>query len=67
MIREAERRGIGRFDANLIIAAVLHRTGMSQEIDEFEPAKTKLRWALPAITFAIVQGLIVAGVWWMLA
>ena len=67
MIREAESRGIGRFDANLIIAAVLHRAGMPQEIDEFESPRPNRRWVLPAMTFAILQSLIVAGAWWLLA
>src|SRR5688572_25146010 len=33
LLREAQRRGIGRFEANLIIAAVQHRAGESREVE----------------------------------
>jgi hypothetical protein len=67
MIRQAQRRGISRFDANLIIAAVLHRAGIPQELDDSDRAQTTPRWLLPAMIFAILQGLIVTGVWWVFA
>src|SRR4051794_38981135 len=30
LLKEAQRRGLGRFEANLVIASVLHRAGMGQ-------------------------------------
>ena len=64
LVNYAHRRGITRFEANLIIAAVLHRSGVQQE---FEPADSPRRaWALPALTFVVVQGVILAGAWWLL-
>jgi hypothetical protein len=62
----AQRQGITRFEANLIMAAVLHRSGIEQELAPPEPARTIRRWAIPAITFAFVQGSILAGAWWLL-
>ena len=66
MVNEAERRGIGRFDANLILAAVLHRSGMRHEMPELSPRRLRHGWLLPALTFAVLQGAILAGGWWLL-
>ena len=64
LLRDAERRGIGRFEANLIIAAVLHRHGMGQEYEL--PPVGRMGWVAPALTFVGVQSAIVLGAWWVL-
>jgi hypothetical protein len=59
-LREAERRGIGRFEANLIIAAVQHRAG---ERITSEPSTPK---AFPAwMMFFAIEFIIVFSVVWM--
>jgi hypothetical protein len=63
LIKEAGRRGIGRFEANLVIASVLHRAGMSQE---YELRPKSAGWAGAVMTFAIVQAAVIAGAWWVL-
>jgi hypothetical protein len=64
LLRAAERSGIGRFEANLIIAAVQHEAG------EIRPASTTretghswMRRALVAA--AATQSLIAIAVWWV--
>ena len=61
LIKEAGRRGIGRFEANLVIAAVLHREGRGQEYE----LRPEAKWVAPVVTFAAVQGAILAGAWWV--
>lgn len=60
-IKEATRRGIGRFEANLIIASVQHRLQMSVA----EPARRRgKRLGLAGLmAFVAVQGLIALGYW----
>ncbi len=65
LLRDAERRGVGRFEANLIIAAVLHRHGMAQEY-ELAPAGRGMGWLAPVLTFVGLQSAIVLGAWWVL-
>ena len=56
LIDAAERQGIGRFEANLIIAAVLHRQNLADLPDE--PTAHRL---LPAVvTFLLVQMTVLA-------
>src|SRR4051812_8586847 len=57
LLKDAERRGIGRFEANLIIAAVLHREGMGQEY-ELPPIASRMGWLAPVLTFVAVQSAI---------
>lgn len=64
LLKEAQRRGIGRFEANLIIAAVVHRTGAGQEV---ELAPERSGWRGLVLTAALTQAAIVAGAWWMLS
>jgi hypothetical protein len=63
LIKEAERRGVGRFEANLIIAKVLYEGGFAQEYEL--PPKPTRGWVGPVVAFAVVQSAIVAGVWWL--
>lgn len=65
LLEDAERRGIGRFEANLIIAAVLHRHGMAQEY-ELPPVPSRMEWLAPVLTFVCLQTAIVLGAWWVL-
>lgn len=65
LLREADQRGIGRFEANLIIAAVLHRHGLAQEY-ELPPDRAVRTWILPLLTFATLQAAILYGLWWIL-
>jgi hypothetical protein len=63
LLKMAERAGIGRFEANLIIASVQYRHGMKLAPD----ARPSRRWLAPVLAFAAVQGAIVAGVWYLVA
>ena len=61
LIREAGRRGIGRFEANLIIASVQHRL----KIDNPPiPARKPLRLS-GVLAFVLVQAMILWGFWRM--
>ena len=62
LLKEAQRRGLGRFEANLVIAAVLYRSGMGQEYE----LRPKTEWVWPALTAVALQAVIVAGAWWVL-
>jgi hypothetical protein len=63
-LKEAQQRGLGRFEANLIIARVLHRNGgMAQE---YELAPRRIEWLAPAMTFVLLQSALVLGAWWVL-
>ena len=64
LLKEAERRGVGRFEANLIIAKVLYQAGLVQEY-QFPP-EPRRAWLAPLVTFIIVQTTILAGAWWVL-
>ena len=62
LLRAARRMGIGRFEANLIIAAVQHRTAGSsvrcQTVRRWSP-----RRAAPLLTFVLLQSLILLSLW----
>lgn len=62
LLKQAGELGIGRFDANLIIAAVQHRMGSERPIANARPA-AKFNWSLAGIVACVtlVQSLIVAG------
>ena len=64
LLQEAQRRGLGRFEANLIIAGVLHRAGMAQE---YEMRPQSAQWLAPLMTFVVVQSALLLGAWWVLA
>ncbi len=61
LLKEAQRRAIGRFEANLVIAKVLHQQGMTQTYE----LKPKSNWLPLALTVAAVQMAIIVGIWWM--
>ena len=59
LLKEAGRRGIGRFEANLIIASVQHKLGL---LNVAPPKRRPLR--LPGVVaFLLVQSMIVWGLW----
>ncbi len=64
LIRQAEQRGIGRFEANLIIAAVQHEVGAERPkapVKNVSPA-----WVRTALAFATMQSIIATAVWWII-
>jgi hypothetical protein len=64
LIRRAERLGLKRFDANLIVAAMEQRgwDRPSMRLVDGAPERRASRW-LPWVTAAAVQGAILAGLW----
>jgi hypothetical protein len=64
LIQEAEERGIGRFEANLIIAAVQHRQRASR--CEVDPAVPRSTWMPIVIGFCATQCAVVMGLWWLI-
>lgn len=65
LIRDAERRGIGRFEANLVITAVQHQVGITRGRDG-EPGASQRSWLPALVGFCATQGAIAAVVWWVL-
>lgn len=65
LLRRAGELGVRRFDANLIMAMVQNRAGISTRA-LYDSPKTPSRWPVLA-TFLIVQTLIIAAGWWLLA
>lgn len=70
LLREAARLGIGRFEANLLIAAVLHRRPRWQQAGPDRPDGRRWlltrRWAGPLLMVLAVQAAIVVGAWHLL-
>lgn len=68
LIGRAERLGIRRFEANLIVAAVEQqarsRRRMRLVVDAPEPKHAG--WYVPASAALVVQTLIAAAAWWLL-
>lgn len=62
LLRAARRMGIGRFEANLIIAAIQHRTTGSS-VGCHRPAARTRFGAAPLLTFLVLQSLILVGLW----
>jgi len=64
LLGTAQDLGIGRFEANLIIAAVQHRTTEAHGNRATSATfRLPLRRSLPLLTFLLVQSLILAGLW----
>jgi hypothetical protein len=62
LLKEAERRGLGRFEANLVIAGALHRVGMGHEYE----MRPRAEWLAPVLTFLVLQSALIVGAWWVL-
>ena len=65
LLRRASRMGIGRFEANLIIAAVQHRAAREQPEQVIQATASGARAPVLFLTAAVVQAAIVAGVRWI--
>ena len=68
LVRLAELQGIGRFDANLIIAAVQHQMGVGRKRIEISRRRRSVRKIAAGVAvFIVVQAGIVGMVWhWLL-
>ena len=68
LIRQAEKLGIRRFDANLLIAAVQHRLGSENAQTSVQPAPKRSSWrfAIPIGLAIGVQAIIVFVAWGLL-
>jgi hypothetical protein len=62
LLKEAQRRRLGRFEANLVIAQVLHQEGMTQTYE----MRPKTGWLGVAVVVGVVQSAIGVGIWWVL-
>ena len=62
LLNRAQRLGIDRFDANLMIAAVQNRLPSEDRSTQIAPARRSSMAASLGV-FALVQSLIVAGAW----
>jgi hypothetical protein len=67
LLRRARQLGVGRFDANLIIAAVQHRRGDERRSQAPEGVRLNpSKWLRFAALLIAVQLVLVAGGWWLL-
>ena len=62
LLRDAGQRGIARFEANLIIAAVQHR---GEAVAASTAGRAKRRSVGAVLMALLLQCAIVAGCWWM--
>ena len=62
LLKEAEKLGLGRFEANLLIAKVQHAKGHRIA----PPERERSRFPTGLLTFTMVQSVICFGVWWIL-
>lgn len=71
LLREATRRGIGRFEANLIIAAVQHQAGETRVTEPVAArsasSSSSSSWMAVVIAFAATQCAILTGLWLMMS
>ena len=63
LIHAARRFGVDRFEANLLIAAVLERGRVRHEDT---PPPTAPRWLSSVILFLTLQSGLALGAWWMI-
>lgn len=64
LIRRAERLGLKRFDANLVIAAVEYRTLLQKRVQDRE-ASRPVPFLYKAIAFSAIQLPILLGAVWI--
>jgi hypothetical protein len=67
LIRAALARGIIRFEANLIIAAVQYQMGIGRKRSDGGRLRLSTRFAAGLAVFAIVQAGIIAAAWYCLS
>ncbi len=64
LLRHAERQGIDRFEANLVIATVQHRLGHLPAIPAKDAPQSNRPW--PSIgLFVLIESFIVGSIWWI--
>jgi len=63
LLSAAEESGIGRFQANLIIAAVQHQTGRSEDVASASDAPATRLPLAPLLVFISVQAVIMLSLW----
>jgi hypothetical protein len=67
LLRRAQKLGVRRFEANLLIAAVLERRRQTGGPPPEADAPARAGSLMPTlVTFLIVQGAIALGAWWTL-
>jgi hypothetical protein len=67
LLRHAQNLGVRRFEANLLIAAVLERRRQTAGAPPEADASPRSRSLMPTVvTFLLVQGAFAVGVWWTL-
>jgi hypothetical protein len=66
LFREADRRGIGRFQANLLIAAVQHEQERNRPAPQIIPPQTSgNRWLTAALlAVGILIEFVAVAAWW---
>ena len=67
LIQAALARGITRFEANLIIAAVQHQMGVGRKRSETKRQRLSTRIAAGLAVFVVVQAGIIAAAWYWLS
>lgn len=69
MLKEAQRMGIGRFDANLIIALVQHRraAGRNPRPINDKPRSAGSSWIPALCAAALLQTLLLTTAWLLFA
>ena len=65
LLRRAQSLGIGRFEANLMIATVLHRYGSAAAAADAR--NDGGGWGGVVVVVAVVQAMILGAVWWVIA
>jgi hypothetical protein len=68
LLKAAASMGIGRFDANLIIATVQHRFGQPPAAEPTADSTPRQGWLPLLLVFLCIQGLILTGLgllFWM--
>jgi hypothetical protein len=65
LLKTAERLGIDRFHANLIVAVAQHQAEQRGAV-QAEPEAAARKWSLaPLMLILVVQTLIVSAGWWI--
>lgn len=62
LLKTASRLGIGRFEANLLIAAVLHR---SRHLPQAKSVEGKHRLTALILSIALFESALVLAAWWL--
>jgi hypothetical protein len=66
LLRHAQRLGVGRFEANLLIAAMLERRRQAVGVraDVVDGSTRSISLVSNVAMFLLVQGAFAAGAWW---